>query len=51
MIIIGKRLQRASWIRFLRTNLEHENELQHKDNKYFDLYEENNVMHEGMLEL
>ena len=28
-----------------------EKELQDKDNKYLDLYEENNAMHEDMLEL
>ena len=32
-------------------NFELEKELQEKDNKYLDLYEENNLMHEDMLEL
>ena len=32
-------------------NLVLEKELQDKDNKYLDLYEENNALHEDMLEL
>ena len=32
-------------------NFELEKEMQDKDNKYLDLYEENNLMHEDMLEL